>query len=145
MNVDEILVWRVFLQLYQQNYDRFDYNVRLGLSADPGASFPDMHRKAAIALNSVRVDAVGWKGNEATIFEVRRRADSADVGQLCVYSTLWQEQQLSSSAPRLVMVTAQPVAHIVSTLPKCNIELVLVPGVVFSVLAPGRLIPPPAV
>lgn len=143
LNVDEILVWRVFLKLHESEYDRFDYNTRLGIGADPGPAYSEMHRKAAIALNSVRVDAVGWRGSAATLFEVKRRAGPQNIGQLCVYGTLWREQQLSTDPPKLVLVASDVMAHAVSTLATCGIELVLVPGVVFSVLAPGRLIPPP--
>lgn len=135
MQVDEILVWRNWLVDHQQEYDRFDYNVLLGLNVDPGPDFPDYVRQAAIKTRSLRIDAVGWKGDQPTIFEVKRRAGPENVGQLLVYLHMWRAQSLSAADPNLVLVTAGLNGHIVPAVQASNIQLAVVPTN-FSFLSP---------
>src|SRR5215469_18677749 len=104
MQVDEILVWQNWLKLHQAEYDRFDYNVRLGVNLDPGPDFPDNIRRAAIAARSLRVDAVGFQADTPTLFEVKRRAGPQNVGQLLTYLHLWQSAGLTAAAPALRLV-----------------------------------------
>jgi hypothetical protein len=136
MQVDEILVWRKWLQLHQAEYDRFDYNVRIGTGVDPGPAFPDNIRKMAIAIRSLRLDAVGYKGAAPTIFEVKRRAGPENVGQLLTYRAVWEAQQLSEVAPALVLVASDTSTHILPVVQQSGIQLVLVPTD-FSFLSPS--------
>ena len=106
MQVDEILVWRNWLQVHQAEYDRFDYNVRIGTGTDPGPAFPRNIRDMAIAIRSLRLDAVGYQGAAPTIFEVKRRAGPQNIGQLLTYKHLWTAAFPSSPAPALVLVGA---------------------------------------
>ncbi len=138
MQVDEILVWRAWLQLHQGEYDSFDYNTRLGTDVDPGPNFPDNIRKAAIALNSLRVDAVGWQGAQPTIFEVKRRAGPQNIGQLLTYKHLWQATNAHTAAPNLVLVFNTLSQHILGVAGASGIQLSQV-DVSFSSLAPQRL------
>ncbi len=135
MQVDEILVWRNWLQLHQAEYDRFDYNVRIGVSQDPGPSFPDNIRAMAIAVRSLRLDAVGYQGAAPTLFEVKRRAGPENVGQLLTYLHVWQDQQLSTIAPQLVLVASDLVSHILPVVKASNIRLDMV-ETDFSFLSP---------
>jgi hypothetical protein len=143
MQVDEILVWRNWLKQFQAYYDRFDYNVRIGTGADPGPAFPQNIRDMAIAIRSLRLDAVGWQGATPAIFEVKRRAGPENVGQLLTYRAVWEAQHLSTTAPRLVLVCSDVVSHILPIVQQSNIQLVLVPTD-FSFLSPraaGRPLP----
>ena len=135
MQVDEILVWKNWLILHQQDYQRFDYNVLLGLNVDPGPTFPDYVRKAAIATRSLRIDAVGWQGDQPTIFEVKRRAGPENIGQLLVYRSKWNQQQMSSLAPFLFLVCSAFMPHIVEAAAEAGIKLDVVPTD-FSFLSP---------
>jgi len=112
MQVDEILVWQKWLQLHQAEYDRFDYNVRIGTGVGPGPAFPDNIRQIAITVRSLRLDAVGYQGDTPTIFEVKRRAGPQNVGQLLTYRAVWETQQLSAAVPRLVLVASDVTTHI---------------------------------
>lgn len=138
LQVDEILVWRAWLAQHQAEYDRFDYNVRLGTDVDPGPDFPDNIRKAAIALNSLRVDAVGYQGLTPTIFEVKRRAGPQNIGQLLTYKHLWAAAFPISPAPALVLVFNTLSQHILGVAGASGIQLSQV-DVDFSSLAPQRL------
>jgi hypothetical protein len=165
MQVDEILVWRNFLRDHELEYnlltpewirrrstdvgarpqlgDRFDYNLRLGVDVDPGPSFPDNIRAAAIASRSLRVDAVGFQDGAPVLFEVKRRAGPQNVGQLLVYRDLWQTVYADTPAPRLALVFSELNSHILPTAKASAIELVQQPTD-FSFLSPlsvGRPLP----
>lgn len=135
MQVDEILVWRNWLALHQGEFDRFDYNVRIGTGLDPGPAFPQNIRDMAIAIRSLRLDAVGYKGATATIFEVKRRAGPENVGQLLTYRAVWIAQALSPAPPALVLVASDVMTHILPVVQQSQIQLVIVPTD-FSFLSP---------
>lgn len=142
MQVDEILVWRMWLLTHQSLYDGFDYNVAIGISQDPGPAYTDAIRKMAIFIRSKRLDAVAYSGPQPVIFEVKRRAGPENVGQLVIYQHWWPLTFPGGVAPRMVLVATDADPHILPVLAKLGIEYDQVPGVDFSVLAPGRIIPP---
>lgn len=142
MQVDEILVWRAWLTTHQALYDRFDYNVAIGIEQDPGPQFTAAVRKMAIFIRSKRLDAVGWQGNTPTIFEVKRRAGPENVGQLVIYQHWWPSSFPSAPNAKLVLVAADADPHILPVLASLGITYNPVSGVVFSVLSPGSTIPP---
>lgn len=132
--VDEILVWKAWLAQHQTEFDRFDYNVRLGYGNDPGESFPQATRNMAVQLTQLRIDAVGWHGTQPTIFEIKRRAYPPAVGQLISYDAMWRSQQLSAAPPLLRLVCSDYTRNIEPAVQENNIQLDVVP-VNFSVLA----------
>jgi hypothetical protein len=142
MQVDEILVWRGWLLTHQQLYDRFDYNVRVGIEQDPGPAFTDAIRRMAIMIRQLRVDAVGWRGNTPYVFEVKRRAGPQNVGQLVIYQHWWPHTFPATPNAALVLVATDADPHILPVVAKLGIQYDQVSGVDFSVLAPGRIIPP---
>lgn len=135
MQVDEILVWKGWLLLHQQDYASFDYNLRIGDGTDPGPAVSEPYRTMSIQLSQLRLDAVGWRGNQPTIFEVERRAKPRSVGQLLTYDAVWRNQRLSSSPPQLTLVCADYNVNILQAIREAHIQLDVVPTV-FSVLAP---------
>jgi hypothetical protein len=142
MQVDEILVWRAWLLTHQKLYDRFQYDVAIGIAQDPGPAYADNIRKMAVFIRSKRLDAVGWRGNTPYIFEVKRRAGPENVGQLVIYQHWWPFSYPGAPAAQLVLVATDADPHIVPVLAKFAIEYDQVSGVNFSVLGPGRIIPP---
>jgi hypothetical protein len=137
LNVDEVLVWVAWLQQNQSQYDRFDYNVRIGDGTDPGPTFSDTMRNMAIKLTQLRLDAVGYQGSVPTIFEVERRATPRSVGQLLTYDAVWRTKGYTQVNPRLVLVAAGYAPNIVPVLSNSGIDLQIV-SVNFSVLAPQQ-------
>src|SRR5260370_592716 len=135
MQVDEILVWQNWLKIHQLEFQRFDYDVHLGINVDPGPDFPDYVRKAAIASRSLRMDAVGYQGALPTLFEVKRRAGLAHVGQLFGYFHMWKAQQLSAVDPLLRLVCADFSQHILPATSAAGIRIDVVPTN-FSFLSP---------
>jgi hypothetical protein len=136
MQVDEILVWRQWLLLHQQQYSRFDYNVYIGIALDPGPTYSEQIRKMAIALRQKRIDAVGYQSTQATIFEVKRRAGPENIGQVLVYAHYWPVTFSGTPTPQLAIVASDTDPHLPDVLAKLGIRLDLVSGVDFSVLSP---------
>ena len=134
LNVDEVLVWKAWLLLHQQEFDRFDYNYRIGDGSDPGPAFADNIRAMAIQLTQLRLDAVGWQGTIPTIFEVKRRAGPQNIGQLLTYDAVWRQKQYTNANPRLRLVCSDFNSHLLPVIQVHDIQLDVVP-VNFSVLA----------
>ena len=90
----------------------------------------------AIAIRSLRLDAVGYRGDAPTIFEAKRRAGPQNVGQLLTYRAVWGAQHLSTAAPRLVLVASDVMQQILPIVQQSGIELVMV-ATDFSFLPPS--------
>lgn len=87
----ESQVWSRFLLLYGKNYSRFDYDLRVGPGIKPTENIPEKFLKDYIALTQKRIDAVGYKNNHASIFEVKERALLSPIGQLLGYRVLFTQ------------------------------------------------------
>lgn len=91
----EATLWRLWLIEHEAYFDRFDYNVLVGdgIPANPLAGGIDPVLAATLErrwreLTQKRIDAVGYAGDEATIFEIEERPGPRALGQLLTYSTL---------------------------------------------------------
>ena len=97
-------ILRAWLKAHEAEYDRFDFNVRIGPGYDPGPNYDDAIRKMAIANSQRRMDAVAYKGNAVTIIEVKVRGSFAGVGQLIGYETHWMKDHPGEQPPKLLMI-----------------------------------------
>jgi hypothetical protein len=138
MQIDEILVWKRWLEQYQGLFERFDYDAHVGTGVDPGPTLAEPYRSMAINLSRGRIDAVGWQAGVPTIFEVERYSKARSIGQLLTYRALWESQNPSAAAPAIALVDAGFDPNIVPALEQHGIDHYTVP-VNFSALAPTRL------
>lgn len=156
MQVDETVVWRAWALAHQAEYDRFEHNIRLGPGKDPGPAFLPQVRKAEILNSQMRIDSVGWQEIQAdllpsqinspqdvydvfpsalaTIFEVKRRATLAAIGEVLGYFSAWTEEWPNNPAPRMVIVCTDYASTILPGTRAMNIGLVLV-AANFSILS----------
>lgn len=123
---DEVLVIRAWLALHEQEYDRFDYNVRIGQGIDPGAGFSAEMRRQNILNTQLRIDAVGYKAGVPTIIEVKRRCTPSNVGQILTYDSVWRKENPSGPAPKMLLVCANYSPHILPRLQEAGIGLEVV-------------------
>lgn len=100
----EIAVWRAWLRLHQGDYDRFDYNQRVGPGFDPGEGVPDYVRKQALDNTRKRIDALAWQGSTVTIIEVKDRAGLSSIGQLMGYIVHWKLERPNEIPPKALLV-----------------------------------------
>ena len=131
----EIVVWVEWLKAHAGEYDRFEYNTRVGTGLDPGPSYPPEIRQQAILNSQKRIDAVGYKITQITLFEVKDRAGLSAVGQLLGYRVLWLRAAPQGPTPllRLLCATCSPDMWDVATATGIWMELVKAD---FSILRP---------
>lgn len=120
---EEILVLRAWLALHQTEYDRFDYNMRIGQGIDPGPTYSPEVRKQAILNTQLRIDAVAYKGTQASILEVKRRATSSNIGQLLVYHSVWRQEFSNDPDPIMRLVCNSFSQHILARVRESGIQL----------------------
>ena len=104
MRSTEAQLMRRWLALHESEYDRFDYNVRIGAARDPGPQFPDWVRKAAKDCSQLRMDAIAFKGNQATIIELKKWAYPDGAQQLALYGAVWWSENAALPRPQLLLV-----------------------------------------
>lgn len=138
MPVAEQLVWRAFLAQYGAQWERYDYNVRLGPGVTPPDYIVEPWRSASIAASKPRGDVIGWQGSVPTLFEIERYAKSDAMGQILHYRDVWEESQPGSAAPAMAIVCSDHTPGLERSLEAQGIELYTVP-VDFSSLVPPRL------
>jgi hypothetical protein len=102
----EVAVLREWLRLHESEYDRFEYNCRVGVGNDPGPTYSATMREMALNLTKKRIDAIAYKSNQVTLIEVKKRATLAAVGQIVSYRTLWQADNPLMPAPILLLVAS---------------------------------------
>ena len=100
----ETAVMRLWLKDYEEAFDEFQYNVRIGVGRDPGPKYSDYVRKTAIMSSQLRMDAVAWNGTQATLIELKNYALPAAVQQLSRYGAVWSAENPSLPRPHLLLV-----------------------------------------
>jgi len=95
----ETAVAKAFLAQHALEYDSVEFEVHLGpgITLDPAA--PEWLQKCATVSTQLRADMVLYRGNYATIVEVKGRLGPPAIGQLLTYARL-----LRSDRPDLLQV-----------------------------------------
>jgi hypothetical protein len=122
----EILVWRAWLRLHQGEYDRFDYNARVGPGFDPGPSVPDYIRQMSVKNTKKRIDAVAWQGSAPLIVEVKVRAGLASIGQILGYNVHWKRENPHNIPPKMLLVANRLAEGVQEVLEAHNVPFELV-------------------
>ncbi len=104
MRAREGEVMRLWLKQHEDEYDRFDYNVRVGPGRDPGPAFTDEVRRTAVMSSQLRLDAVAWRRDRPTLIEVKDFATISAIAQLALYAQVWRAERPELPAPALLIV-----------------------------------------
>src|SRR6266478_2003671 len=134
----EVIIFQQWQNEHGSEYDRFDYNVRIGNGTDPGEQYSPSDRAMYIANTQKRIDAVGWKGPQPTIIEVKDRATASCKSQLITYAALWPISFPNTPTPYLLLVTNRFSADMQLVLDRAGIKWNLVEAD-FSVLSNNPL------
>lgn len=92
MLLREILIWKAWLYANALRFDRYEYNVRLGVGVDPGPSYEMSARRQWILNSMKRADVVAVAGGRVTIIEVEENPGLSAFGQLQGYANLWRDR-----------------------------------------------------
>ena len=84
-------LWDRFLELHGDYFERFDYDIRVGEGIGELEGYPENIRRAAKMLTQKRIDAVGYRGSEIWVFEIKPHAGLSAIGQVIAYETLWNK------------------------------------------------------
>lgn len=98
-------IWNAFLDRYGQGWEAFAYDVRVGPGSG-AARDADLQTQAVFeTLTKLRIDAVGYREGEITVFEVKPYAGISTVGQLVGYRALYIEDFRPGEPVRVAVVT----------------------------------------
>lgn len=129
MRVREAAEMRSWLLLHESEYDHFDYNVRIGAARDPGPAYPDWVRTSAKMCSQLRMDAIAWHGQQATLLELKQFAYPDAAQQLATYGAVWASENAGLPTPRLLLVCRRTDEGTMATATAA--------GVAVEVLGPG--------
>jgi len=122
----ETNIWHNYMLQHPGQFKSLDYNVRVGKGFDPGSSWPDSARRAAIMNSQLRIDVVGFDGSAWWLIEVKVRAGAGAVGQLLQYHVLFEQAYPEKVPIKLMMVTDRPKLGLADLCTRHSIALVVV-------------------
>lgn len=103
----EGIIWYKFLKQHGAEWDRFEYDLRLGDGRPVDPAHPDYIQAMAAQLSKKRVDAVGYRGSWPTIFEVSPRGARTVVGALELYAWLYHKTFPEQGVPERAAVVGR--------------------------------------
>jgi len=96
-------LWRRWLTLYEDRFDKFYYNVRVGAGVRPPADISPAMQRAWWADTALRIDAVGERENQTWVIEVAERPSAKILGNLQLYTHLLPKYQgLNAERPDVI-------------------------------------------
>ena len=101
----EIKLWREFIKIHGNYFQRFEYDVHVGQGAPIDPAMPDNWKRQVSALSKFRIDVVGYRPGEEWIIEVKPEAGSSSIGQLLSYRELYLEEYPTINKVYLAIVT----------------------------------------
>ena len=85
LNAPSVELWRKWLELYEDRFERFDYNVRVGRGIDPGPGVSEEMRAMWYAVTTKRIDVVAERENQTWVVEIEERPGARTFGQVQLY------------------------------------------------------------
>jgi len=98
-------IWERYLDAHANDWDSFEYDVRVGEGVQVAAEQPEYFKTMARALSEKRIDVVGRSRGEVWIIEVKPSAMLSAVGQLISYQILYEERFPVPGSTELLIVT----------------------------------------
>jgi hypothetical protein len=121
----ESAVARAWLIAHQAEYDRVEFNVRLGdgIQLPPGS--PEFMQRFARAATTKRADLILYRGTVATIVEVKIRIGASAIGQLTTYRLLLMQARPDLTAVNMIAAgqTIEPDINAIMTGQAIGVEL----------------------
>lgn len=90
-NAAEMAVIKAYLVKHIDDFDRVEFEVRLGPGMTVPADYPEYMQRYARANFRLRADLICWRGNIPTIVEAKDRLDGCAIGQLLTYTKLLKQ------------------------------------------------------
>ncbi len=95
---------RDFLSRHIEEYETYAFSVRVGQGMTPDPNhLPGIQYNTTFSTQK-RIDIVAKNGRQATLFEVKFRANPSALGQLVTYRHLWMEDNPDAPEPFLACI-----------------------------------------
>jgi hypothetical protein len=104
MVASEVAIMKMWIARNSPNFDRIDFEVRLGQGGDPQSWMTDEQAAQYKYLTMKRADAIAYVGDHALIIEVKKRLGIRDAGQLLTYRLLWMHEHPGAPEPSMVAI-----------------------------------------
>jgi hypothetical protein len=95
---------RHWIRAHGADYDRMEFNVRVGQGAPIAPGIDDATARQFQIITQKRIDVVAYKGNLVDLIEVKRNMTLGALGQLQGYQHLWQEDVFRPHVDKLIAV-----------------------------------------
>jgi len=106
LNEASAALWRRWLELYEDRFERFFYNVRVGAGVRPPADISPEMKRDWWALTALRIDAVAERENQTWCIEIAERPSTKILGSLQLYTHVLPLYQ-GQSPPRRDVIEAR--------------------------------------
>lgn len=127
MPADEGEVARAWIRRHVDDYDRLEFNVRIG----PANKIPEGMSESTERLNSAvgrrRADIIAWHGSSVDIVEVKTRVTLSAMGQLKGYRALWSYDHPVFQVDKLIAVGTLAVEGVAIAMEAEHIQLEVLP------------------
>lgn len=100
----ERILWARWLLDHRQEYDTYDYDVRVGKGRPADPRLTPENQQMWADLTKFRIDVVGYKGRFPTIFQVAIECRPKDLGHLQLYRQTFLEDYPNNPPPALAVV-----------------------------------------
>lgn len=93
-----------FLAQHGHEYQKWEFAHHFGPPAIPTEGLPENLRYWAEVVSRLRADAIGWRGGQPVIFEIKPYAKPSVIGQLQGYKFFWHDEYPSEPSPILAII-----------------------------------------
>lgn len=107
MIAQEVDIFNAWWLQHSADYDRVQFNVRVGQGLVPDPSHDPAVQQMAIINAQKRIDAIVWHGAQPTIVEVKYRALIITLGQALGYRVLWIRDNPGLPTPGVLVLCSQ--------------------------------------
>lgn len=103
-------VWLDWIRKHGADYVGFSYDVALGGVELPETAGDEAMRKGWQYSTALKIDAVGWQGNQVWVIEVRPDATTSALGAALTYTLVARRERLTDLpiVPAIVCRAIQP-------------------------------------
>lgn len=85
-------VWDRFILKFPDRFETVDYDVHVGSGTETPEDWLESSKQYWSKMTKKRIDVIGWKGNFATIIEVKNRVGLHTLGQILGYRFLYHRE-----------------------------------------------------